>query len=334
MTAEVVVVDDASRDGTAEAAAAADDGTGRLRVIRLPVNAGPSAARNTAIRETTAPILAILDADDHFVPGRLGRLLRHRDWDVIADDILFVGEGGSAPELPDVRRDTATCSLDLEAFVRGNLSRGNRHRRELGFLHPLMSRDFLAVHGLAYDERLRLGEDYDLYARALASGARFRLVDTVGYVAMERANSLSAAHGTEDLRNLAAADDRLLSRELSPGAAAAIRAHRRQIIARHRLRAFLDARATRGALVAAALLSRRPHHLPAVAGGVARDKWRAFRRGNAARRLGERPERLFGPGFAHAPLPSSILAAAPRATAPLAESPLAHTAPETAGQRR
>src|SRR5262245_43042967 len=50
-TAEVVVVDDASNDGgaTLAAARAADDGSGRLKVIELAANGGPSRARNVAI---------------------------------------------------------------------------------------------------------------------------------------------------------------------------------------------------------------------------------------------------------------------------------------------
>ena len=34
-----------------------------------------------------------------------------------------------------------------------------------------MRRAFLERHGLAYDETMRLGEDYDLYARALSLDA-------------------------------------------------------------------------------------------------------------------------------------------------------------------
>ena len=43
---EVVVIDDGSTDTTSDVAHAADDGTGRLRVVRFDVNRGPSAASN------------------------------------------------------------------------------------------------------------------------------------------------------------------------------------------------------------------------------------------------------------------------------------------------
>ena len=45
----VIVVDDASPDATADQARAGDDGSGRLKVMRLDVNGGPAAARNLAL---------------------------------------------------------------------------------------------------------------------------------------------------------------------------------------------------------------------------------------------------------------------------------------------
>ena len=68
---EVVVVDDASSDGTDRAARAADDGSGRLRIIRLDKNHGPAFARNQAIAASRSPLIAVLDADDVFLPGPL-----------------------------------------------------------------------------------------------------------------------------------------------------------------------------------------------------------------------------------------------------------------------
>ena len=150
--AEVVVVDDGSTDDTAEIARSADDGSGRLKVMRLDVNRGPSFARNAAIAGSKAPFISILDADDFFLEGRFRNLFASADWDFAAD-----------PEF-----------LDFERFVEGNISRRRVQRGELGFLKPVISRTFLDRHRLRYDESLRLGEDYELYARAVAHGARFR----------------------------------------------------------------------------------------------------------------------------------------------------------------
>lgn len=89
--AEVVFVDDGSRDGTAEVAAAADDQSGRLKIIRQEKNVGPARARNIAIAASSSPLICILDADDYLAPSRLDRLFAvgGDDWDLLADDLFF-----------------------------------------------------------------------------------------------------------------------------------------------------------------------------------------------------------------------------------------------------
>lgn len=66
---ELIIVDDASTDGTQAWLAAQTDP--RIRVERLERNQGPSAARNRGIAMARAPALAFLDSDDLFLPGRL-----------------------------------------------------------------------------------------------------------------------------------------------------------------------------------------------------------------------------------------------------------------------
>src|SRR6185437_13753336 len=191
---EVVVVDDGSTDDTAQVARSADDGSGRLQVLHLPHNLGPAAARNRGVRASSAPFLTVLDADDYWLPGRMTALLAEmKDHDFVADDLLRVAEGHE-DEAPTTLIDGAMslpADLTLAQFAAGNVSRKGRDRQELGFLKPLMRRAFLQEHHLAYDESLRLGEDFVIYAQALARGARFRLIPPCGYVAVERPASIS-----------------------------------------------------------------------------------------------------------------------------------------------
>jgi glycosyltransferase involved in cell wall biosynthesis len=68
---QIVLVDDGSTDNTAEVVAPFIDRFGpKLRYIRQE-NHGMSAARNTAIRASTSEFIALLDADDVWIPSRL-----------------------------------------------------------------------------------------------------------------------------------------------------------------------------------------------------------------------------------------------------------------------
>ena len=296
--AEVVVVDDGSADRTAEAALAADDQSGRLTILRLETNRGPSFARNHAIAHSSAPLIAILDADDFFLEGRFDRLLDGDDWDFVADNIVFVdalSANQTGPVVPDFAAEPRF--LDLTSFVEGNISRRGAARGEIGFLKPVMRRAFLDAHGLAYDERLRLGEDYDLYARALLEGARYKVVHGCGYGAVVRADSLSGRHRTADLKRLYEADRAILALPAAHGEAKeALRRHERHMRARYELRRFLDVKADGGLVRAGFHALARPAALPAIVGGIAADKLDALK------------ARL-GPADPNAALPRYLLAA-------------------------
>lgn len=306
--AEVVVVDDGSADRTAEAALGADDGSGRLLILRLDANRGPSFARNHAIAHSAAPLIAILDADDFFLKGRFGRLFREDDWDFVADNIVFVdaeGAGQAEPAVPDFAAEPRF--LDLAGFVEGNISRRGAPRGEIGFLKPVMRRAFLDAHGLRYDEGLRLGEDYDLYARALLKGARYMVVHGCGYGAVVRADSLSGRHRTADLKRLYEADRAILALpEAGERERTALHRHERHMRARYELRHFLDIKADRGLVRAGLHALAHPAALPAIVGGVAADKFDALKARIGAR---TRTGASTGPDGAQAALPRYLLAA-------------------------
>lgn len=278
---EVVVIDDGSTDDTAAIARGTDDGTGRLHVVSFQANRGPAAARNHAISISRAPLIAILDADDFFFPGRFAAMLQHRDWDFIADNIAFTREAAHAPK-PELFEARARMLSTLE-FIEGNISKPGVRRGEIGFLKPVMRRSFLDRYGLRYNENLRLGEDYDLYLRALVKGARYIVIEHCGYGAVVRPDSLSGQHRTEDLRRLYEADRSIRAASgLAPDVDAALAQHEKHIVARYELRAFLDCKKNHGKAAAIHHVLARPQALPAIAAGILRDKTRAFKRSGEA----------------------------------------------------
>jgi glycosyltransferase involved in cell wall biosynthesis len=70
---ELIVVDDASTDGTQDWLATQSDR--RIHSIRVPNNGGPSIARNLGIAAARAQVIAFLDSDDIYRPNRLSRPL-------------------------------------------------------------------------------------------------------------------------------------------------------------------------------------------------------------------------------------------------------------------
>jgi succinoglycan biosynthesis protein ExoU len=272
-TAEVIVVDDASPDGTGAIARAAAADDRRVRVVHLDANGGPARARNAGINASRSPWIAVLDADDIFMPARLARLCALPAHDMAADDIAFVAEDAAAAcEGWRFPQTDGLCRLDPESFARGNIG-GRRQRGELGFLKPVMSRNFLDRHDLRYDETLRLGEDVDLYLRALLAGARFVLTRKVGYAATVRPGSLSASHNADDL----AALERALSRHLQKARPAsaeftAIRDLCAQLRQRCDHRRFLDRKSARGFAAAARFAFAERGRAGPIARGVLRDK--------------------------------------------------------------
>lgn len=274
-TGEVIVVDDASTDDTAAAAASVDDGSGRLRVLRQTVNLGPAGARNLAIAESRSEHIAILDADDYMLPGRFAAMQAIDGWDIIADNIAFIDESVAdafdPATIPHLAPEPQAVSL--AEFIAGNLSRPGEARGEMGFAKPLIRRAMLTRSGLGYDERLRLGEDYALYAGLIAAGARFMRIRTCGYVAIERRNSLSGNHRTEDLAALLDFDRRFAGDAgHDPCVRRELAIHTAQIEARLHHRRVLDRRKTDGRARALGWALRHPRRLPALLADLARDK--------------------------------------------------------------
>lgn len=70
---EVLVVDDGSTDATAAKVMAYGD---RVRLLRQP-NRGPGAATSAALAMVSAPLVAFLDADDVWLPGKADSQLRY-----------------------------------------------------------------------------------------------------------------------------------------------------------------------------------------------------------------------------------------------------------------
>lgn len=152
---EVIVVDDGSEDGTCAAAEAMADALAptALRVFRQE-NAGPGAARNRAIAESSGALLAFLDADDEWLPEKLAVSL-----DALADPgvalvahNLLLEDGGALSRLDCARHLPAGADAFPALFKRGFVATSS----------VVCRRDAVDAAG-RFDESLPSGQDYELW---------------------------------------------------------------------------------------------------------------------------------------------------------------------------
>lgn len=192
---EIIVVDDASCDTTADLVRrrAAEDS--RIRLLQNPTNCGPSVARNRGIAAALGEWVAILDADDAYEPDRLAVLCaigEARQAALVADNLVLYDTAAGlriGVGLED-RSEDAVEIISVEDFLRNCIT--GRSPFDLGQLKGLMRRDFLREHALRYADDLRHGEDFDLYARLLLAGGRFVLVGKSYYLFTQRVGTVSA----------------------------------------------------------------------------------------------------------------------------------------------
>jgi glycosyltransferase involved in cell wall biosynthesis len=102
---ELIVVDDGSRDATAETVLAISQSDSRIRLIRHQSNRGAQAARNAGIRAALGEWVAFLDSDDIWLTSSLEVRLaaaRSRNVDVVHSLGFVLRFGGGEPETFDV----------------------------------------------------------------------------------------------------------------------------------------------------------------------------------------------------------------------------------------
>ena len=160
---EVIVIDDGSADGE-ELERALEPYLERVRYVRQE-NRGAGAARNHGVQEARGEFVAFLDSDDLWLPEYLEeqvRFLRQDGYDLAyADALLF----GDSPIAGKTYMETAP-SVGPVTFL--SLVRNECNIITSGVV---AQRCALVKVGL-FNESLRNGQDFELWARLARSGAR------------------------------------------------------------------------------------------------------------------------------------------------------------------
>lgn len=150
---EIIVVDDASDDDTAEFLREEME-KGRLRVIRHESRAGGGKARNSGILAAKGDFIAFLDDDDEWLPKKLEKQLP------LFDDPQ-VGLVYTGTELVQTDHQLSYYALpDITGHVFETMLIENR----IGTTNTVVLRAALARETL-FDESLPARQDYDLWLR-------------------------------------------------------------------------------------------------------------------------------------------------------------------------
>lgn len=163
---EVVIVDDGSADCSAQIIGDLNDS--RVRSIVLSRNQGACEALNIGIRESKAPLIAICNSDDEWLPEKLELQLQvlesNPELAAVFSDVFWIDEQGK--ELDDERIATA------RVFQQKNRSRAAWLRDLVQgrncLCHPsvLIRREIYDKCGL-YDNCFRQLPDYNMWLRVL-----------------------------------------------------------------------------------------------------------------------------------------------------------------------
>lgn len=169
---EVVAVDDGSTDATVtvlERIAAVD---GRLRVFARP-HRGIARSRNDGLEQSRAPLVAFLDQDDLWPPGRMSRQ---------------VARLASEPTLAALFAETVMFGngMDPDAAL-------NRGPRDVTMLisSALFRREIFTGIG-AFDAAYEMADDFDFVLRVQESTFRFDVEPEVGVLHRRHAGQRSA----------------------------------------------------------------------------------------------------------------------------------------------
>ena len=150
---EIIVVDDGSTDGTVDSIRRFGN---KISFIRHRSNLGVSAARNTGIKGSDAPLVAFLDSDDYWLSEKLGAQVsffkNHPEAVISQTDEIWIRNGRYAnPKTRHLKPSGDVFEPSLK----------------LCLISPsavMLKRSLLEEVGI-FDEDLPACEDYDLWLR-------------------------------------------------------------------------------------------------------------------------------------------------------------------------
>lgn len=163
----------------------------RIRMFKLPVNMGISAARNVGLRVARAPFLALMDSDDMALPERFARqygwMRRNEDVTVCATNSIKIFENG--------RTQSATWP-ESDGVIKARML-----IVDSAILNPttMLRNDFIRRHKIQYDSNCIRDEDHRFFVEMIKNGARFYGLQEELFLYRRHENNITKRRDTVDM---------------------------------------------------------------------------------------------------------------------------------------
>ncbi len=166
---ELIVVDDASTDGTRDLVSSLDDP--RIRYVLNDRNRGAAGARNTGIFGASGVWVAFLDDDDVWLPDKLAKQHARIQEVETAVGLIYTGYA-----IYDFRRERVLSKMMPEKS--GRLAQALLYQNVITGLSTVVVRRTLLRETGGFDERFPARQDVELYVR-LAQMAKIDYVPEI-----------------------------------------------------------------------------------------------------------------------------------------------------------
>jgi len=190
---ELIICNDASTDDTVEVVHSFKDD--RIRLIQNPINSGEGKTRDHAISVAKGQWLAVLDADDAWMPERLERLLgavgNQRDC-MIFDDIMTCHD--TLQGLVPWRSLRGTNAFGAKGTAPREVKFEDFLRSDRLLIKPLISSQIVRESGVQHSQR-RFGADSEFFIRLVHFGLKLIYLPEPMYLYRVTPGSATAVAG-------------------------------------------------------------------------------------------------------------------------------------------